>query len=85
MRSFFYVITATHAGIGNTFLRIITGVVFMAHGSQKLFGLFGGGGVTQVIMGFEKLGMPYPEISAWLVSCTEFFGVCVPFSEVQEK
>jgi len=30
--------------------------------------------VAQVTMGFEKIGIPYPELSAWLVSCTEFFG-----------
>ena len=39
----------TRAGWGMTILRIIVGVIFMAHGSQKLFGWFGGGGLALVI------------------------------------
>ncbi|HEU0264791.1 MAG TPA: DoxX family protein [Geobacterales bacterium] len=40
-------------------LRIPLGIIFIAHGSQKLFGLFGGGGLTQTIHDFEQqLGIP---------------------------
>ena len=35
-------ITRTHAGYGISLLRIVTGLTFAAHGSQKLFGWFGG-------------------------------------------
>jgi len=40
-------------------LRLPLGVIFMAHGSQKLFGLFGGQGVSGTLKTFEeKLGIP---------------------------
>lgn len=32
----------TRAGYGLTLLRVIVGIAFIAHGSQKLFGAFGG-------------------------------------------
>lgn len=49
-------------------LRIIVGVIFAAHGSQKLFGAFGGGGLADTV---EQMGggvVPY------LVVIGEFFG-----------
>ncbi len=40
-------------------LRVPLGVIFMAHGSQKLFGLFGGPGITATLKTFEeKMGIP---------------------------
>ena len=46
--------------------RIIVGVVFMAHGAQKLFGAFGGPGLSAVVGMMGPLG--------YLVSVGEFFG-----------
>ena len=46
--------------------RIIVGVVFMAHGSQKLFGAFGGPGLSGVVQMMGPLG--------YLVTIGEFFG-----------
>lgn len=46
--------------------RVIVGVVFMAHGAQKLFGAFGGPGLSAVV------GMMGPV--GYLVSIGEFFG-----------
>ena len=46
--------------------RIIVGVVFMAHGAQKLFGAFGGPGLSAVVSMMGPLG--------YLVSIGEFFG-----------
>ena len=46
--------------------RIIVGVVFMAHGAQKLFGAFGGPGLSAVVQMMGPLG--------YLVSIGEFFG-----------
>jgi len=40
-------------------LRLPLGLIFMAHGSQKLFGLFGGQGVSATLKTFEeKMGIP---------------------------
>ena len=40
-------------------LRLPLGLIFMAHGSQKLFGLFGGQGVSVTLKTFEeKMGIP---------------------------
>ena len=47
-------------------LRVIVGVIFAAHGAQKLFGAFGGSGLADTV---EKMGpLGYP------VTIGEFFG-----------
>jgi putative oxidoreductase len=46
--------------------RVIVGVVFMAHGSQKLFGAFGGPGLSGFVQMMGPLG--------YLVAAGEFFG-----------
>ena len=46
--------------------RIIVGVVFMVHGAQKLFGAFGGPGLSAVVQMMGPLG--------YLVTIGEFFG-----------
>jgi len=46
--------------------RIITGLVFMAHGSQKIFGSFGGPGLGGFVQMMGPLG--------YLVAAGEFFG-----------
>jgi putative oxidoreductase len=55
-------------------LRVILATVFMYHGSQKLFGLFGGGGISATAQAFEAMKIPYPYASAIVTGCTEFFG-----------
>ena len=46
--------------------RIIVGVVFMAHGAQKLFGAFGGPGLSGFVAMMGPIG--------YLVAIGEFFG-----------
>jgi len=54
-------------------LRLPLGVIFMAHGSQKLFGLFGGPGVSATLKTFEeKMGIP--PILTILAMIAEFGG-----------
>ena len=54
-------------------LRIPLGLVFIAHGSQKLFGIFGGQGLTATFKAFEeKLGIP--PIFTLLALIAEFGG-----------
>ena len=44
-----------------TLARIILAVIFFAHGSQKMFGFFGGRGVSGTIEIFEQtMGIPAP-------------------------
>jgi putative oxidoreductase len=46
--------------------RIIVGIIFMVHGSQKLFGAFGGPGLSATVQMMGPLG--------YLVTVGEFFG-----------
>jgi putative oxidoreductase len=62
--------TARHQGLGIAILRIITGIVFTAHGYQKLF-IYGISGVQGA---FTKMGAPMPTVTGPLVACLEFFG-----------
>jgi putative oxidoreductase len=55
-----------------TILRLVLGVVFFAHGSQKMLGWFGGFGFHGTMGFFTHMGMPAP--MAFLIICTEFFG-----------
>ena len=59
-------------------LRLFLGFTFMMHGSQKLLGAFGGGGLAGVAGMLSKLGVEPAQIWAWVLSITEFVGgVCV--------
>lgn len=55
-------------------MRLMVGIVFVFHGSQKLFGLFGGYGITGTAGWMESLGIPLPLVSATLAGAAEFFG-----------
>jgi putative oxidoreductase len=43
--------------IARLLLRVIVGGLFVGHGTQKLFGWFGGGGIDRTGQTFESLGM----------------------------
>jgi putative oxidoreductase len=61
-------------------LRLFLGFAFLMHGSQKLLGAFGGGGISGVAGMLTKLGVEPAQIWAWVLSITEFVGgVCVFF------
>ena len=55
-------------------LRAGLGLILMAHGSQKLFGLFGGMGLTANAGLFDKLGYHPGMFWGTLVGCTELIG-----------
>ena len=56
-----------------TIARLILGVVFFAHGAQKMLGWFGGFGFTGT-MGFFTQMLHIPAPLAFLAICAEFFG-----------
>jgi putative oxidoreductase len=62
----------TNSDVASTMLRVVLGVVFFAHGSQKMLGWFGGFGFHGTMGAFTNMGMPAP--LAFLIICTEFFG-----------
>ena len=55
-----------------TFVRLLLGIVFFAHGAQKLLGWFGGFGFTATVGAFGKMGMPLA--IAYFAIFVEFFG-----------
>ncbi len=56
-----------------TILRVVLGVVFFAHGAQKMLGWFGGYGFSGT-MGFFTHQLRIPAALAFLAIVTEFFG-----------
>lgn len=56
-----------------TVMRLVLGVVFLAHGSQKMLGWFGGYGFKGT-MGFFTQAMHVPAVFALLAIAAEFFG-----------
>ncbi|POG11432.1 DoxX family protein [Pseudomonas putida] len=65
---------STRAGLGLSVIRILVGVIFMAHGAQKLFGLFGGYGLEGTGQWMESIGLAPGYLMALLSGSAEFFG-----------
>ena len=66
-------LTATDGSPATAILRLVLGIVFFAHGAQKLLGWFGGYGFTGT-MGFFTGGLHIPAVFAFLAIMAEFFG-----------
>jgi len=64
---------ATDKDIATTVLRLVLGVVFFAHGAQKMLGWFGGYGFSGT-MGFFTGMLHIPAPFAFLAIAAEFFG-----------
>jgi putative oxidoreductase len=59
---------------GLLILRLVVGLLFAAHGAQKLFGVFGGGGPQGTTAFFASLGYRAPAAMAIVVGLAEFGG-----------
>ncbi|MCD9526900.1 DoxX family protein [Photobacterium carnosum] len=64
----------SNAGFSTLALRIPVGIIFMAHGSQKLFAWFGGYGLAGTGQFFESIGLAPGVAMAFLAGNAEFFG-----------
>lgn len=64
----------TRAGYGLTVVRVLVGIIFVAHGSQKLFGAFGGYGLEGTGQYMASLGLTPGYLMALLSGSAEFFG-----------
>jgi putative oxidoreductase len=64
---------ATDDSTASTILRVVLGLVFFAHGAQKMLGWFGGFGFSATMAAFTGL-MHIPATLAFLAIVAEFFG-----------
>ncbi len=65
-------ITSTSNDFTLTVVRLVLGLIFFAHGAQKMLGWFGGYGFHGTMGFFTQMGIPAP--LAFLAICAEFFG-----------
>lgn len=72
--SLFNRLAATDDGAGALALRIPVGIIFAAHGAQKLFGWFGGYGLEGTGQFFASVGLNPGYLLALLAGLAEFFG-----------
>ena len=74
MKALLAKLTTSNAGYSALALRIPIGIIFMAHGAQKLFGWFGGYGLEGTGGWMESIGLAPGFIMALLAGSAEFFG-----------
>ncbi len=60
--------------LGILILRLVLGLTFMGHGSQKLFGWFGGGGMAGTTAMMEKMRLRAAGLWALVAALCEFIG-----------
>lgn len=62
------------ASIGLLLIRLMIGIIMIAHGAQKLFGWFNGPGLQGMSKGFESMGIRPGFAMAFLAGLCEFAG-----------
>jgi putative oxidoreductase len=74
MKALISKITATDTGLNTLPLRLGAGVIFAAHGAQKLFGWFGGYGLEGTAGWMASIGLEPGMLMAAMAGSAEFFG-----------
>ncbi len=65
---------SSDAGIAALSLRLPVGIILLAHGAQKLFGVFGGYGLEGTGQWMASIGLEPGLLMALLAGSAEFFG-----------
>lgn len=65
---------STDAGLAPLAIRAPLGIIFAAHGAQKLFGWFGGYGLNGTAQWMDSIGLQPGLLLALLAGGAEFFG-----------
>lgn len=74
MKKISQMLLSSNAGYEITLFRIMVGIIFLAHGAQKLFGVFGGYGIEGTAGFMESIGLTPGYLMAFLAGAGEFFG-----------
>ena len=74
MKKLIKTLTSSKAGFAPLVLRVPVGLTLAAHGSQKLFGMFGGYGLEGTGQWMASLGLEPGYRMALLAGSAEFFG-----------
>ncbi|ANW25987.1 oxidoreductase [Vibrio coralliilyticus] len=74
MKALLKTLTESKAGYSALALRIPVGIIFIAHGAQKLFGWFGGYGLEGTGQWMASIGLGPGVLMAFLAGSAEFFG-----------
>ncbi|GIU19993.1 DoxX family protein [Shewanella sp. MBTL60-007] len=74
IKSIARIITKTEQSASTLPLRLIAGIIFMAHGAQKLFAWFGGYGLEGTGQWMESIGLAPGYLMALMAGSVEFFG-----------
>lgn len=74
MKTLIAKLTTTQAGWSALALRLPIGIIFAAHGAQKLFGWFGGYGLEGTAGWMDSIGLSPGMLMALLAGAAEFFG-----------
>ncbi len=73
-KQLFSKILTSNAALSSFILRVPLGIVFAAHGAQKLFGWFGGYGLEGTGQWMASIGFTPGYLMALLAGSAEFFG-----------
>ena len=74
MKSLLNTVICTKSGLDTVPVRVGAGVIFAAHGAQKLFGWFGGYGLEGTAGWMASIGLEPGMLLAALAGSAEFFG-----------